>query len=401
MPKPPLRTAEFVALFSLTTSLTALSIDAILPALRDIGQTLAVADSNDTQFIITVFILGMVFGEMFFGPVSDALGRKPAILIGLAIYAVGSLVAMTASSIEEVLIGRMIQGIGVSGPKIATRALVRDQFEGAAMARMMSFIFMVFILVPMLAPALGQAVLIFADWRAIFVVFLVLAAVVALWLGLRQPETLAPSRRIAFSMTTILGNGALILRHAKVMAYTFAAGFIFGALLLYLSTSQAIFLDLYGVDEAFPLYFAILALGIGIASFSNSQLVMRYGMHRLSVVALCGLVIFASALLAVALWYDGIPPFPAFMTLCFLVFFCNGLLFGNLNALAMQSLGRVAGLGSSVISSVSSIVAVVMSVAVGRFYDQTALPLAAGFILAGAISLVLVLAAERSHAGEI
>ncbi len=401
MPKPPLRTPEFVVLFSLTTSLTALSIDAILPALREIGQALAVADSNDTQFIITTFFLGMVFGEMFFGPLSDALGRKQAILIGLAIYAVGSVVAMTASSIEQVLIGRIIQGIGVSGPKIGTRALVRDQYEGAAMARMMSFIFMVFILVPMLAPALGQAVLIVADWRAIFVVFLVLAAVVALWLGLRQPETLAPSHRIAFSLAAILENAMLIVRHAKVMAYTFAAGFIFGALLLYLSTSQAIFLDLYDVDETFPLYFAILAMGVGLASFSNSQLVMRYGMHRLSVAALGGLIVFASALLAVALWYDGVPPFPAFMTLCFLVFCCNGLLFGNLNALAMQSLGRVAGLGASVISSLSSIVAVVMSIAVGRFYDQTALPLAAGFILAGAISLVLVLAAERSHAGEI
>jgi len=399
--KPPLRLPEFVALFSLTTSLTALSIDAMLPALRDIGTALAVAEANNTQFVITLFIFGMVFGEIFFGPLSDAVGRKRAILSGLALFGLGAVVAMTANSLEQVLLGRFIQGVGCAGPKIASRALIRDQYEGAAMARIMSFIFMVFILVPMLAPALGQAILTVADWRAVFLVFLVLAAVVAAWMGLRQPETLDPARRIRLSLPTLLANGALILRHGKVMAYTAAAGLIFGALLLYVSTAPAMFFDLYGIDETFPLYFAIIAFGIGIASFSNSQLVMRYGMHRLAVIALSGLVLFSGALLAVAAQYGGVPPFAAFMTLCFLAFACNGLLFGNLNAMAMQSLGRVAGLGASMIASLSSLVAVVISVALGRFYDMTLYPLAAGFLLAGALSLVLVLAAHRSQAGAV
>ena len=399
--KPALRTPEFVALFSLTTSLIALSIDAILPAQRAIGQALAVTDPNNTQLVITLFILGMVFGEIFFGPLSDAIGRKKAILLGLAIYAVGTVVAMTADTLEQILLGRIIQGIGVSGPKIASRALVRDQYEGADMARIMSFIMMVFILVPMLAPALGQAILAVADWRAIFVAFLVLAAVVGLWMQLRQPETLPPSRRIRFSPANILVNGALILRHAKVMAYTFAAGLMFGALLLYLSTVQAIFLDLYGVGERFALYFAFLALGIGLASFSNSQLVHRYGMHRLSVTALLGLTLFSGSLLTVALMHGGVPPFTVFMALCFAAFFCNGLLFGNINAMAMQSLGRVAGLGASMIASISSLVAVVFSVTLGRFYDQSVVPLAVGFLLAALISLALLLAAHRSRAGAV
>ncbi len=401
MPQAPLRRPEFVALFSLTTSLVALSIDTLLPALDEIGQALAVAEPKDTQYVITLFFLGMVIGELFFGPLSDALGRKRAILIGLAIYAVGTIIAMTAVSLDQVLLGRVVQGIGVSGPKIASRALIRDQFEGAAMARIMSIIFMVFILVPMLAPALGQLTVSLADWRAIFAVFLALAAAVALWLQLRQPETLAPGQRIAFSPANIAVNGLLILRHGRVMAYTFAAGFVFGALLLYLSTAQATFLDLYGVDETFPLYFAILALGVGLASFSNSRLVMRLGMRSLTLGALTALVILGGMLIAAAAAYDGVPPFAVFMTLCFLAFSSMGLLFGNLNALAMQSLGRVAGLGASIIASLSSLVAVAVGVALGRFYDQTALPLAAGFVLAGAAALLLVLAATRSRAEDV
>lgn len=401
MPTKPLRTPEFVVLFSLVTSLTALSIDAILPAMSEIGRALSVSDAKDTQLIVTTFILGMVFGELFFGPLSDAYGRKRMILAGLLIFGLGTVVAMTAGSLEQVLIGRIIQGIGVAGPKIASRALIRDVYAGAAMARILSFIFMVFILVPMLAPAVGQAVLLVADWRAIFILFLVLAAVAAVWLGARQPETLTPAHRIRFSVPAILANAALIVRHAKVMAYTFAAGFMFGALLLYLSTAQAMFVDLYDAGDLFVVYFAILASGVGLSSFLNSQLVMRFGMHQLSVIALGCMIFFACALLGVALQHDGVPPFVTFMALCYLMFFFLGVLFGNLNAMAMDSLGRVAGLGASIIASLSSLVAVVMGVTAGRFYDQTVVPLAAGFILAGVLSLVLVLAAKRSGAGDV
>ena len=396
-----LSTPEFVLLFSLTTSLVALSIDTILPAQRAIGLALAVEDPKSTQLVVSLFIFGMVFGEMFFGPLSDATGRKKALLVGLAIFAAGSVLAMTADSLETLLAGRIVQGIGVSGPKIVTRAIVRDQYEGPAMARIVSFMMTVFILVPMLAPALGQAILLVADWRSIFFVFLTLAAVVGLWLQLRQPETLAPERRIRFSPAAILANGALICRHAKVMAYTVSLGFIFGALLLYLGIVQAIFIDLYGEGDRFALYFALIALGIGLASFCNSQLVYRYGMHRLSVTALLALSTISLTLLGAALLYDGVPPFALFMALCFGMFFCNGLLFGNVNAMAMQSLARVAGLGASIISSFSSLIAVVLSVVVGRFYDHSVVPLAIGFLMAGVIPLALVLAAHRSRAGDI
>ena len=401
MSKPALRTPEFVILFSLVTSITALTIDAILPALRQIGEALAVADPKDTQLIVSFFILGMVFGDLIFGPLSDAIGRKNAIQTGLLIFVAGTVVSMTAVSLEQMLLGRVIQGIGVSGPKIASRALIRDLYEGRAMARIMSFIFMVFILTPMLAPALGQAVLLIADWPAIFLLFLLLASVVAPWLGVRQPETLAPERRIRVSISALLNNSVQIVRHAKVMAYTLAAGLMFGALLLYLSTAQALFFDLYKIADLFPLYFAVLASGVGLSSYANGRLVMRYGMHRLSVIALVGMMGFGGALLGVALLNEGVPSFIAFMALCFGMFSCIGILFSNLNALAMENLGRVAGLGASLVSSISSLVAVIVAVAVGRFYDQTVVPLTAGFILAGLLSLALVLGARRSTAGDI
>ena len=392
---------EFIALFALMTSLTALSIDAMLPALPEIAQNLSVTNANDTQLVVSMFILGMVFGESVFGPISDAIGRKKTILIGIAIYCCGAVLAMTAQSMTLLLVGRIVQGIGVSGPKIASRALIRDQYEGNAMARIMSFIMMIFIIVPMVAPALGQLILLFAGWRAIFFLFLLLAITVAVWLGWRQPETLPVERRIPFSIPAIIRTTGLVLKHSKVMAYTVTAGLVFGVQVTYLSTSQAMFQDFYNAGKQFPLYFAILALGIGMASILNSQLVMRIGMHRLTVNALVGLIFLSCLLLLVGLLTEGVPPFSIFMPVFFLIFFCMGILFGNINAMAMQWLGRIAGLGASLIASVSSLIAVAVSVSVGKFYNGTVFPLAIGYLVCAMIALLLVLSADKSRLGEI
>lgn len=401
MSKPPMKTVEFICLYALITSLTAISIDALLPALRDIGLDLNVADANDTQLIISMLILGMVFGELLFGPLSDAYGRRVAILGGLAVFGVGTMVAMTATSLEQMLAGRIIQGFGVAGAKIGTRALIRDQFAGDAMARMMSFIFMVLVLVPMLAPAIGQMIISMASWRAVFVLYLVFGAVVSVWLLVRQPETLVPERRIKLSAVVLIANIWLIVRHHRIMAYTVALGLAFGAQLLFVSVAQALFLDLYDIDETFPLYFAVLALAIGIASFSNSQVVMRFGTYRLSVAAVLGMVTVSVVALGLALPYGGVPPFVVFMAICFLFFFFFALLFGNLNAMAMQSLGRVAGLGASFIASLSSLIAVILAVTVGRFYDQTIFPVAIGFLIAGVCSLCLLIYANTKTSDAI
>jgi len=387
---------ERIALYAFLTSLTALSIDAVLPALRLIESDLHVEPPLSTQHIVSLFIFGMVFGELVIGPIADAIGRKRALVGGLALYMAGTVVAMLSTSVEMIVLGRILQGIGVAGPKIATRALVRDQFEGEAMARIMSFMFVLFILVPMIAPAMGQAVLAFAGWRAIFAVYLALSILLCIWLVMRQPETLAPQNRIRFHPVTLLQNGSRVLRNRRVSLLIVATGFVFGAHLQYLSTAADIFFDVYGIGSLFPAYFAAFAASIGLASMVNAQVVRRFGMQAMCEYALCGLVAFGLCLLALSLVWEGHPPLPAFMALGFAIFFCIGFLFGNLNAMAMQSLGQLAGLGASLIASGSSLVAVVFAVAFGAFYNETTIPLASGFLVTGIVGLMLVRLAARA-----
>ena len=313
----------------------------------------------------------------------------------------GCVWAMQATSLETLVAARVLQGFGASGPKIASRALIRDRFEGDLMARIMSLIFVIFMLVPMLAPAMGQLVLMISSWEGIFVLFIVWAALCALWLGLRQPETLTPDKRAPLSLRPLLSNSMLILGHPSVMALALAAGLIFGATLLYIGLAQAIFTELYDEGTRFPLWFAVLAIAIAISAFVNGKLVMRFGAQRLTTLALIGLTGLAATHFAVALAYGGIPPFPVFMTLAFAMFVFLGSLFGNINALAMRSLGRIAGLGASLVGAVSSLVSVALSTALAQFHDQTILPLVAGFLFAGVAALLLVQLAARSDHGDV
>ncbi|WP_275787196.1 multidrug effflux MFS transporter [Pararhizobium gei] len=392
---------ERIALYALLTSLTSISIDALLPGLRQIGWELGVAPPLSTQHIISIFILGMAFGELALGPLSDAMGRKKALLLGLGVYAVGTMTAMLAGSLEMVLLGRFLQGVGVSGPKIATRAMIRDQFEGDAMARVMSLMFTLFILVPMLAPALAQGVIFVAGWRIVFAVYLAMAALLGLWLTMRQPETLAAEKRIPFRPRLLLANGRRILSKRRVTLLIVATGIVFGAQLLYLGTAADLFFDIYGVEETFPFYFAVLATGIGLASFLNAKLVQRFGMDAMARAAFIGLVSAGFLMLLSSLLWNGHLPLVGLMMFGFLAFFAIGVLFGNLNAMAMRSLGAVAGLGASLIASGSSLVATLFAVAIGSFYDGSTTNLAAGFLIAGVSSFILVELADRGDASPV
>ncbi|MEQ8246169.1 MAG: multidrug effflux MFS transporter [Alphaproteobacteria bacterium] len=381
---------EFIALMALMISIVALSTDAMLPALAVIGRDLGVTEANSNQLVVTAFFLGLAFGQLFFGPLSDSIGRKPAINLGFAIFAVGCVLSLTATDMTMMLAGRVLQGIGAAGPRTVAVALIRDQYAGRAMARIMSFVMAVFILVPVAAPALGQGIMVFADWHGIFWLFLALAIGASIWLTARQPETLPREKRRAFSLARIGKAAWEVCRTRAAIGSAAAAGLIFSAMIGYLTSSQQIFQDTYGVGDLFPLYFAGLAIGIGGASITNARLVMRLGMRRLTVRALVAIIVLAAVFFAVAASMAGVPPLWAFMVYGIPTFFCMGILFGNLNAMAMEPLGHIAGVGSAVVASLTGFISLALGSLIGQSYDGTVLPLVAGYGVLGVLALLLV-----------
>lgn len=385
---------EFVIILSLMMSLTALSIDAMLPALPQIGADLNVQNANDRQLVVSLIFLGIAAGQLFFGPLSDKTGRKPAIYAGLTLYIFGSVIALFSLSFPIMLTGRLLQGAGVSAPRAVGLALVRDRYEGRAMARVMSFVMTVFILVPMIAPMMGQAILLFSGWRTIFGSFILLAVIALIWFAGRMPETLSPENRAPFSLRRIVNVTIEIIKIRPALGYTIVAGFVSGAHLGYLSSAQQIFQEQYNLGELFPLFFALVALSIGFASFLNARLVMRFGMRSLVKLSLLTMLGLSAASLAIAFLANGQPPLVFLMGYLMLTFFCVGILFGNNNALAMQPLGRMAGMGAAMVGSLSTFVSVPLGIVIGRSYNGTVLPLITGMAMLAGLSLVVVCWAE-------
>ncbi len=391
---------EFVALMATMTSLVALSIDAMLPALDDIGTALHARDPNQVHLIVTLFFAGMALGQMFFGPFADTRGRRATILVGLLIFVIGTLICMSAQSMTTMLIGRLVQAFGVSGPRIAAMAIIRDLYVGNAMARVMSFIMMVFILVPMLAPIVGQTVLLFFSWVHIFTLFLVVSVLAGSWFFARQAETLPQHRRQRFSLSRFVTSSKFILTHASVMGYSLAMSCIFGAFLAYLSASQTIFQGFYDAGQLFPFIFATLAFSIGLASFFNGQMVMRFGMRTLCRFALKGVVGFAVIYNGLLLAYSGLPPLWLTVAVMFAGFFFVGILFGNLNAMAMQPLGDMAGLGAAIIGSLTSLFSVPIALVVDSFLTNNLYPIGVGFLVFFVLATCCVYLAERAMPRE-
>jgi len=382
--------AEFVIIISSMMSLTALSIDTMLPALPMIGSDLSVRSANDRQLVVSTIFLGIAIGQLFFGPLSDKTGRKPAIYTGYAVYICDTLLSVFAGTFPMMLAGRLLQGIGVSAPRAITLALVRDRYKGRTMARVMSFVMTVFILVPMVAPTLGQAILSFAGWRSIFVAFILIAIVTLTWFAMRMPETLAPEDRAPFSLKRITAALLEIIRNRTAIGYTVAAGLIHGAFLGYLNSAQQIFQEHYTLGERFPLIFAIISFSLGFASFLNARLVMRFGMRflvRRSLVIIFGMGITA---FAISLFFSGHPPFWIFMIYLMMTIFCVGVLFGNQNSLAMEPLGHLAGIGAAVVGSLQTFISMPLGTLIGRNFNGTVLPLIIGFIVLSGITNAVV-----------
>jgi MFS transporter, DHA1 family, multidrug resistance protein len=391
------RPNEFIILVALLTALVAMSIDTMLPAIGLIANELGAANPNDRQFIILGFFAGMMVGTLIFGPISDSVGRKPAIYAGLIFFIAGALVCMFSISFPMLIAGRLLQGFGAASPRIVSMAMVRDGAKGAEMARIMSFVMSVFMLVPIFAPSIGQLVLYVASWRVIFAGFVVAAIGGAIWLAMRQSETLDKDKRLPFSAEKLAASAAEVISNPVALGYTIAVGFIFGAFTTYLGTSQQIFAEQYNQGDYFAVWFGALAVAIAFAMIANGKLVVRLGMRRISKVAVWGFIACWSVMMMFNLFYNGHPPLPVVGILFFASFFFSGLLFGNYNAMAMEPMGHIAGMAAAVSGALSSLIAVVLGAIAGQFYNGTLFPLSIAFLIFGIVALIFSEWAERGR----
>lgn len=395
-PTKPLPLAEFIVMLAFMVSIVAMATDIMLPSLAMIGEDLRVGDPNDVQLVVSSLFFGFSIGQLVVGPLSDSYGRKPVIFAGYVVFLLGCILSIASTDLTTMLTGRFLQGVGAAAPRIVSTSLIRDQYAGRAMARIMSVIMSVFILVPAIAPSIGQGVIMIFPWRSTFTVLLAMAIIAALWFGLRQPETLARENRRALSVGNLISGCIEVLSIRTVFGYTLSMGCIFGAFLSYLGASRQVFQDTLNAGDMFAIYFGVAALSIGAASLLNSMLVMRLGMRLLTHSALVALVLLSAVFLAVFYSFDGQPSLWLFMAWLLTAFFCVGILFGNLNSLAMEPLGHVAGLGAALIGSISTVISLPFGWLIGQMYDGTVLPLVGGFFSLGLAALIAARWTERA-----
>ncbi|MCY6990028.1 multidrug effflux MFS transporter, partial [Acinetobacter baumannii] len=372
---------EFALLMALLMSIVSFSIDAVLPALGEVGRVFELKNNNQTQWVIIGIFSGMTIGQLIAGPLSDAIGRKRILFTGIIIYFLGSLLCFTTQSFEWFLVGRFIQGIGVSGPYVASISIVRDKYSGAQMARIMSLIMMVFMVAPAIAPSLGQLIIHFFGWRDIFVLYMIYATVVGAWVALRLEETLLPENRLPMRLQAFQEGFKEVVSNKTTMSYLLCAGFCFGGFIGYLGTSQQIFMQQFGkTGQEFSAYFAVLAGVMGIASFTNSKIVMKFGMRPICIYGFLSLCLISLIFLGIQLIGVTVA-FWMFMLYACILFLLFGTLFGNLNAIAMEPMGHVAGMASAIIGAASSVLSLILASIIGQLYNGTLIPMTCGFVI--------------------
>jgi len=388
---------EFTVLMAALISIVAISIDALLPAFGHIVTDLSgITHPNQVQYVIVALFAGLAIGEIIAGPCSDAMGRKIVLYFGVGFYLAGSVICYFAQSLDMMLLGRFVQGIGVAGPYVSAVSIVRDKYSGRDMAKVMSLVMMIFMLVPAVAPSIGQGILYIGTWRDIFLLYIGYAILIAFWLCFRLEETLPPAKRIPFSAKAIMSGFKEVLTHPITASYTVCMGICFGSFIGYLNSSQQIFQVQFKTGEMFTVYFGLLALVLGASSLTNSRFVQRLGMHYLCVRAFMAIIITSAIFLAVHLIINDIQLW-MFLLYAATLFFSFGLVFGNLNALAMEPMGHIAGIAAAVIGSVSTLVSMAIGGFIGQLYDNTLIPIIWGFLGFSVLSLIIMFYAQRKR----
>jgi DHA1 family bicyclomycin/chloramphenicol resistance-like MFS transporter len=384
---------EFIALMAAMMALNALAIDVMLPALPYMGEALGVASDNERQFVIGAYMLGFGFAQLAFGPLSDRFGRRAPLLIGLVVYVICAFAATFAPNFAALLALRFVQGLGAAGTRVIATSVVRDCFSGRQMAEVMSLTFMVFMAVPIIAPGIGQILLLSGPWQTIFLFMGGLATVFSLWAFFRLPETLDPANRRPLTASSVLQGFHIVFSNRSAFFYGLAGMFLFGALFGFISSSQQVYVDIYGLGVYFPVAFAAMAGLMAVSSFLNSRIVSRFGMRRISHTALCVFVCMSGVWLFFSTM--GFLPFWLFFSILAVIMFMFGWAAANMNSLSMEPLGAVAGTASSVFGFIQTVGGALLGTTIGQMFNGTITPIASGYLMMGALALSCVLIAEK------
>lgn len=389
-PRPGAR--ETVALLAGLMALNAFAIDAMIPALPDIGADLGIAEENRRQLIIVAYTFGFGVGQLFWGPLADRFGRKPMLALGILLYALFATLCAFAPSFELLVAGRMLQGASAAATRVLVVTMVRDLFEGEAMARVMSLVFMVFMLVPVLAPSVGQLILLAGPWQAIFLVLAAYGVIMLAWSWSRLPETLHPEYRRSLDLRELASAARQVLTERQSLGYTAAQTAIFAGLVAYIASIQQIVFDAFQQPGAIGWVFGAVAAPMAVASWLNSRLVGRYGLRRVGHLGVLAFVVLTTAHATIAtLWGETLIEFVFLQGLVMASFAFTS---SNLNTLAMEKMAPIAGTASSIQGVIGTIVAAVAGFGIGQAFDGTQLPFLWGFAIAGLIGAVLVVLTE-------
>ncbi len=384
---------EFIALIAALMALNALAIDVMLPALPYMGEDLGVSNENERQLVVSAYMLGFGLAQLAFGPLTDRFGRRAPLFFGIGLYVICAFAATFAPTFAILLALRFTQGLGAASTRVIATSIVRDRFSGREMAEVMSLTFMVFMAIPIIAPGIGQIILLTGPWHYIFLFMAGLSAAIWIWAWFRLPETLHPEYRRELKLSVIVEGFRLVFTNRVAFFYGLAGMFLFGAMFGFIISTQQIFVGIYGLGPWFPLAFATMAGFMAVSSFLNSRIVKRFGMRRLSHTSMLIYVACASILLILSVM--GPVPFWLFFGLLMIIQVAFGNAASNMNSLSMEPLGAVAGTAASVFGFSQTVGGALLGTLTGQQFNGTLTPNATGYVVMGLLVLCCILIAEK------